>query len=96
MLTGRLDQFGRIIGVVDLVSVHHESDPMFWCAQAQPDPDCERAVTYSFCSPWAQLGAHHLVLARPRPLAEPIPYKGALGLRALDEAATARVLEAIV
>lgn len=35
------------------------------------------------------------VLANPRPLAEPIPYKGALGLRRLDDDTTARVLAQI-
>jgi len=33
----------------------------------------------------------HLVLANPRPLVEPIPYRGALGLRHLDEETTSRV-----
>ena len=70
---------GRIIGVVDLVDVHL----------------CDGS-----CSPWAQEldGSRqlwHLVLANPRPLAEPIPYRGALGLRRLDDATTAAVLEAI-
>jgi len=37
----------------------------------------------------------HLVLANPRPLAEPIPYRGALGLRHLDDDTTARILAQI-
>ena len=57
---------GAIIGVVDLVDVH---------------------LCSGDCSPWAQgpvdLGhgirdLFHLMLANPRALAEPIPYKGAL------------------
>lgn len=74
---------GAIIGVVDLEDVH-------LCAGG--------------CSPWAQeqtdLGhgvrdIWHLKLANPRALAGPIPYKGALGLRTLDDDTTARVLAAI-
>ncbi|AXA95436.1 hypothetical protein [Microbacterium sp. PM5] len=47
------------------------------------------------CSGWAEPGAHHLILAKPRALDEPIPYRGALGLRRLDEATIARIQEAI-
>ncbi|MGB3771724.1 MAG: hypothetical protein WBA00_11335 [Rhodococcus sp. (in: high G+C Gram-positive bacteria)] len=62
--------FGVIIGTVDLVDVH-------------PDAGC--------CRPWGESAyvehggrerrrITHLVLENPRPLAEPIPCKGALGL----------------
>jgi len=67
---------GGIIGVVDLVDVH----------------DAEYVHAYAFfpsawmCSPWAEPGVNHLVLADPRPLAHPIPFRGALGLRRLDAA----------
>ena len=44
---------------------------------------------------WAEWDAYHLVLANPRPLAEPIPYKGALGLRRLDDEMVARIEAAI-
>lgn len=37
-------------------------------------------------SDWADDSNWHLVLANPRPLSEPIPYRGALGLRTLDPA----------
>ena len=40
---------------------------------------------------WAEDGMYHLVLANPRPLTSPIPYRGALGLRRLDEETTAAV-----
>lgn len=70
---------GNVIGVVDLVDVHQ---------QRVHAPDCS-------CPSWAETGAWHLVLANPRPLREPIPFKGALGLRTLDDANTARVLAAI-
>ncbi|WP_295104426.1 hypothetical protein [uncultured Microbacterium sp.] len=61
-------QAGEIIGVVDLVDAHHETSDR-----------CGDSV--GFCSDWAERGAHHLVLANPRALDQPIPYKGALGLR---------------
>lgn len=61
---------GEIIGVVDLVDVH------------PPNPG-EGAVRGDTCSPWAEPDAWHLVLENPRALVEPIPYKGALGLRNL-------------
>lgn len=32
------------------------------------------------CSPWAEPGRHHWVLSDVRPVAEPVPCKGALGL----------------
>lgn len=62
--------FGAILGVADLVDVH-------------PDAGC--------CRPWGESAyiehggkerrrVVHLVLEDPRPLAEPIPCKGALGL----------------
>jgi len=73
---------GAIVGVVDLVDVHHSG------------MECSRGVTcheYSLCSPWAHAYSHHLVLENPRPLAEPIERRGALGLRRLDEATTAAV-----
>jgi len=63
--------FGAIIGVVDLVAVH------FW-------DECLEGVFG--CSPWAESDAHHLVLANPRPLAHPLPFRGGLGLRRLDAA----------
>ena len=78
---------GEIIGVVDLVDVH----PVQQSAQG-PSNVCfdDHTPVGEICSPWAQNyiefpGYHgfHLVLANPRPLAEPIPYRGALGLRNL-------------
>ena len=67
---------GRIIGVVDLVDVH-----LGYC-----DTD-----DHPICSEWAEFDQWHLELANPRPLAEPIPFKGALGLRRLDDDTAARV-----
>ncbi len=75
---------GRIIGVADLVSVHRS-------------PECLefRDGTYGYCSPWAEPDSMHLVFENPQSLWEPIAFKGAQGLRRLDEETTALVLEQI-
>jgi len=77
-LTGRRDQFRHIIGIVDPVGAH----------APPPEPKCG-----GLPSPWAELDAWHLLLANPRALDEPIPFRGTLGLRELDAATTARILE---
>jgi hypothetical protein len=75
--------FGAIIGVVDLVDVHEGPDRTgCWC----------RPGSALSCSPWAEGDAVHLVLANPRPLATPIPYKGGLGLRRFNETVDTEVL----
>ena len=89
------ENWGAIIGVVDLVDVHSASviGGCGWMDHHCPEhPNgCRR-----HCSPWA-MGPKpdgwylHLELANPRPLAEPIPFKGALGLRNLDDATIARI-----
>ena len=75
---------GVIIGVVDLTDVHDPTEPLFGLTGCQGQ-----------CTAWAEEGLWHLVLANPRPLSEPIPFKGALGLRRLDDATTEAVLGAI-
>jgi hypothetical protein len=75
---------GHIIGVADLVDVH--------LADSLGCPDLPPSLTeaHSLCSPWAMRDHWHLVLANPRPLAAPIPWRGALGLWTLpDDFATA-------
>jgi hypothetical protein len=79
---------GAIIGIVDLAEVHNSTrqetqHPTCW---APNENLMDRGIGY--CSPWAQSGATHLVLANPRPLAEPIPYAGTLGLRELPDQIT--------
>ncbi|MCV7208358.1 ASCH domain-containing protein [Mycolicibacterium canariasense] len=63
---------GVIIGVVDLVDVHRATDcctpwGQYGISYAEPGQRRPRQVT-------------HLVLENPRPLPEPIPCRGALGL----------------
>lgn len=48
-----------------------------------------------FCSPWAIPGNYQLILRNPRPLSEPIPYKGALGLREVPADLLARIEAAL-
>lgn len=87
LFVGDRTKFGHIIGVVDLVDVHWSG---MECSRGP-----ERCHEYGLCSPWAEAYTHHLVLANPRPLTEPIPYRGALGLRTLDDGTTARILAQI-
>lgn len=68
---------GLIIGVVDLVDVHFGPLAERWDAEEEHN---------ARCSPWAEADMLHLVLANPRPLAGPVPFKGALGLRKFDSA----------
>lgn len=92
------EDHGRIIGVVDLIGSHlvkESSSERNVCFD-------DHTPTGEICSPWAQAfekfvghRGYHLVLADPRPLAEPISYRGALGLRRLDDDTTARILAQI-
>lgn len=75
---------GRIIGVVDLVDVHSGLNSER--ARLRAVRSCyQPGKPWGPCSPWAMPDHHHLVLANPRPLAEPIPYKGRLGLWTLPD-----------
>lgn len=98
---------GYIIGVVDLDAVHESQDcyqasvqraAHLWATDrgafdALPDTNgCGGLIAKaSHCSPWAEEEVHHLVLTNPRPLAGPIPYKGALGLRKLPDDVIAQI-----
>lgn len=81
--TGRLrneaasEARGAIIGVVNLWAVHQDRDSGNCCPH--------RPSGGPGGSPWAERDVWHLCLSDPRPLAEPIPYKGALGLRTLPD-----------
>jgi len=73
---------GHIIGVVDIVDVHQSGHHYRDIGAGVKQIDlAERAC----CPPWGDRDAFHLKLSNPRPLATPIPYKGALGLRHLDQ-----------
>ncbi|MDQ1174192.1 hypothetical protein QE430_002499 [Microbacterium testaceum] len=78
--------FGAIIGVVDLVDAH----PVFDCITQQRNAD------WTVCSEWAEHSGYHLVFTNPRPLETPLPFRGGLSLRHLDEATERTVLEGLV
>lgn len=79
---------GAIIGVVDLVGVHDSRGE--GCGTRKGTAQLGEIIPR--CSEWAEPWTHHLVVANPRPLSEPIPFRGALGLRRLD-ADTIRQIE---
>ena len=103
------EEFGVIIGVVDIIGVHYSSDCYHASVQeARRLFGEDRAAFHSlpvrngaggligragFCSEWALDTNYHLELANPRALTEPIPYKGALGLRTLDDDTVALINE---
>jgi hypothetical protein len=67
---------GAVLGEVTVTGCHHADD----CFQGWKVPRRER-----YCSPWAQLGKFHIELSEARPLLEPVPCKGKLGLWRLPE-----------
>lgn len=81
---------GAIIGVVDLVDAHSHSS-VSGCI----DSNARSHMRADVCSSWGERNVTHLMLANPRPLADPIPYRGALGLRHLDDTTTAQILAQI-
>lgn len=74
---GRRFEHGAILGTVELVDVHHDSDTMT-CVDYEHGPT--DAGLYLSCSPWAMDDRWHLVLRDPQPFDKPIPAKGRLGL----------------
>lgn len=93
-ICGSLDQhsvygYGAIIGVVDLCGVHESGRD--GCGTRQGTARLGELIP--LCSEWAEPWAHHLVIANPRALAEPIPFKGALGLRTLPDDVEAAITD---
>lgn len=84
--------YRHIAGVVDLVDVHRAGAHYNPIGAGVSQIDLSKQ---SCCSPWGERGAHHLVLANPRPLPKPIPYRGALGLRRLDEETITKITAAL-
>lgn len=66
---------GAVIAVADLAGCHHANE----CLRGRPGQRAE------MCSPWAHASAFHWQLANVRPLPEPVPCKGMLGLWRLPE-----------
>lgn len=78
----RLGARGCILGVVDLVDVHCRTKDLRLRRE---------------CSPWADRDPEmwHLKLANPRPLADPIPFRGGLGLRRLPDNIEQQIVETL-
>lgn len=91
-VTERFGNRGAVIGVVDLVAVHHAGDALE-CVDWDHGPS-EVTGQYLSCSGWALEDHHHLVLANPRPI-DPIPAKGRLGLWFPDATLAAQIEEAL-
>lgn len=78
---------GAIIGVVDIVGAHR--------ALGINPGEVNGCGASGMCSAWAEPATWHLELANPRPLAEPIPFRGALGLRRLPDEVVQQVLAGV-
>lgn len=87
-----LDQ-GAIIGVVDLADVHTSEERS--CARLLGIHESGEQDWAVGCSEWAEQDRVHLVLANPRPLREPYPYRGALHLQTPNAAETAEILRRV-
>lgn len=86
-ITERFGHRGAFVGIVELVDVHHATQ----CRAVGPlDPDDDR-----HCSRWAMHGHHHLVLADARPLREPVPTRGRLGLWTPDAGTIDAIIQAV-
>jgi len=67
---------GLIVAVVTLSGCHHSDDCMHAGHLVPPGGR-------TGCSPWAARGQFHFELTGARPLPEPVPHTGALGIRPL-------------
>lgn len=76
--TERKMHLGAVIALAKVTGCHH-SDECMMPEIALP------ASGRTGCSPWAVRGQFHIELADVRPLPEPVPCKGALGLWRLPE-----------
>ncbi len=77
---------GAIIGVVDLVGVHR-STLLAGCVPS----NLRSIIGVQMCSDWGVRESVHLMLANPRPLPEPIPCRGALGLWTVPDHIVAQI-----
>jgi hypothetical protein len=83
---GQPRAFGHILAVANLWAVHHhDGTPGMRCCPNAP----ERYTR------WAEPDVWHLCFSSPRKLAEPIPFKGALGLRTLPADVEAAIREQV-
>jgi hypothetical protein len=66
-------KFGAVIAVAELAGCHRDEETALYRSGMAP------------CSPWSVGGAWHWELRDVRPLADPVPCKGKLGLWRLPE-----------
>jgi hypothetical protein len=78
--------FSAVIAVATVAGCHHSDECMPPEAPGAPG-------TRPGCSPWAIRGQWHIELAGVRPLADPVPCRGQLGLWRLPEDAERAVRE---
>jgi hypothetical protein len=78
--------FGAVIAVAEVTGCHHSDDCMHAQHLIQPGGG-------TGCSPYAVRGRWHAELARVRPLTEPVPCRGKLGLWRLPADAEKAVRE---
>lgn len=78
--------FGAVTALVEVTGCHHARD----CAGPAWVGNDFRDV---LCSPWAAWGQWHIELANVRPLPEPVPCRGMLGLWHLPEGVEKAVCE---
>ena len=64
--------FGSVIAAVQVTGCHHSRR----CQQ----PAATRYALPTFCSPWAIQDQYHVELTAVRPLPDPVPCRGSLGL----------------
>jgi hypothetical protein len=64
---------GAVVALAEVTGCHHSEECML---PASALPACGRTG----CSPWAARRQFHITLDRVRPLREPVPCRGALGL----------------
>jgi hypothetical protein len=69
---------GAVVAVATITACHYDQDP-----ECHGDPRTAGCL----CSAWARVCKFHWQLADVRPLAEPVPAKGALGLWTVPEEA---------
>lgn len=83
------DERGVILAVADLVDCHTSMHLM----KAEDAGPLGLAHVYCECDEWSDRGPSvtHLVLDNVRPLTEPLPWKGALGIRELPGAAVTAI-----
>jgi ASCH domain len=82
----RMMHLGAVLAVAKVTGCHH-SDECMLPVSALPTSG------RTGCSPWAVRGQFHVELANVRPLPEPVPCRGALGLWRLPEDAEKLVRE---